>query len=146
MDELVNLGLGSVTRNADVNADVPISTYNLPEGYYYAYAVDTDGRISAKSTRSVTIVDVLSGARQPLISDNINLYYANERIHLHIPKLNFETAQLSIYDIQGRLVLAKTIYDSKTAFDFRTTSALYLAKIAIGGELFCKKLVINKIY
>jgi hypothetical protein len=57
MDALVDAAKGNKAAVIILDTDVVISTSGLPEGIYYAYAVDASGNISGKSTSAVIISD-----------------------------------------------------------------------------------------
>lgn len=59
LEAAVTSGLGKSAFVQSANTDIPVSTYTLPEGTYYAYAIDASGNKSARGANQVTIIDDL---------------------------------------------------------------------------------------
>jgi hypothetical protein len=57
LETAVEQDAGRFAYVTTANTDIPISTYNLTDGTYYAYAVDQAGNKSVKGTNAITIID-----------------------------------------------------------------------------------------
>ncbi|TSA35256.1 MAG: T9SS C-terminal target domain-containing protein, partial [Porphyromonadaceae bacterium] len=57
LEAAVTAGYGRSAYVSAANADIPISTSNLPEGFYYAYAIDAAGNKSLRGTNLITVYD-----------------------------------------------------------------------------------------
>jgi trimeric autotransporter adhesin len=57
LEAAVTAGLGRSGFVVAANADVALSTANLPDGKYYAYAIDAALNKSAKGTNAITVLD-----------------------------------------------------------------------------------------
>jgi len=57
LDAAVDQNAGRSAYVTAANTDIPVSTYNLTDGTYYAYAVDQAGNKSIKGTNAISIVD-----------------------------------------------------------------------------------------
>ncbi|MCD6331855.1 MAG: T9SS type A sorting domain-containing protein, partial [Bacteroidales bacterium] len=57
LEAAVAAGNGRSAYVTAADTDIPISTFNMTPGVYYAYAIDAAGNMSAKGTNAITIQD-----------------------------------------------------------------------------------------
>lgn len=57
LEAAVTAGYGRAVYVSAANTDIPISTANLPDGSYHAYAIDAAGNKSLRGTNLITVLD-----------------------------------------------------------------------------------------
>jgi len=57
LEAAVTAGYGRSAYVSAANTDIPLSTANLPEGSYYAYAIDAAGNKSLRGSNLITVLD-----------------------------------------------------------------------------------------
>lgn len=134
---------GAVTRNNEANNDVQISTFQLPSGYYYAYAVDKEGRMSNKSTRSITVEDFLTSNKQNGIDLKPTIYYAVNSISIRIFHHQFNRAKFELFDIKGQLIISKNLYQQENKIDLNISDSIYIARLTIDNEQYNTKVLVT---
>ncbi|MCD6347475.1 MAG: T9SS type A sorting domain-containing protein, partial [Bacteroidales bacterium] len=60
LEAAVAAGQGRAAWVQFADTDIPISTFNMAEGVYYAYAIDAAGNMSNKGVNKITIDDALA--------------------------------------------------------------------------------------
>lgn len=143
LETALSNNLGAVTRDIIANTDVQISTFNLGEGYYYAYATDIDGRVSSKSTKSITVENSSSVNNTTLLSFEPKIFHANNKINISLSQTQFNAAKFELYDLNGKLILSEKLHYSESVLDANIQEAVYLARLMVDNSLFCKKIIVT---
>jgi hypothetical protein len=142
MEQALSNGLGTVVRNVNANDTIEISTFNLKEGYYYAFAADTEGRISEKSSKSAFIKSIVSVNQSEQAKPSV--YCFNSTVYVNFSNVNFNKASVHIYNSGGKLIHRQRIFESKNTIELGLQESLYFAKVSYDNMSITKKIYLTE--
>jgi hypothetical protein len=141
LNESMAVGISDILANSEIQ----LSTYQLINGYYYAYAIDAEGRISGGSKNWVKITDVLSGyAESPVDQNNPQVFWNSQNIMVRLNSEDYDHANLAIYDLQGRLCYTITLHQKLTTINKHLKNGVYLTQLVIDNQLFNQKIYVQQ--
>jgi hypothetical protein len=134
LDDAVSVykGARSEVRNPDV--DVPIYTLGLYGGFYYLFAVDEDGRISAPGDELINILE--TGPISSLDDEPENTF----RITMHgrVMQLDPDVAEIpyraTLYDISGRTVNRTGTVSGVSRIPVDGPEGVYILRLDLPGQ------------
>lgn len=131
----------AVVRNVSPNEDAKISPKDLLRGMYYVYAVDEEGRISRRSSDyvSVSYPSSLQGVEQNTFA---SVYYTSQDQSVHVTLDHSGLAQLKVFDMFGRLLLADELSMVHSTFPLDSSLGMVVVNIRQGDDEFTAKLLL----
>jgi|GEM_PF-2946145 len=126
-----------------------VNFHNLVSGthYYRVQHLDTDGRSTYSEIVSIDVNDTDIAHREPII--NLFPIPSSDIINIEIDKIDTnENIEMSIYNIEGKLVMSKSfnkIDDNIFQVDISTlNSNLYFMNLTIGKQLITKRISVKR--
>ncbi len=132
-ENAVSIYKGAKATISVPDVSVPIYTKGLYGGFYYLFAVDEDGRISAAGNELINILETgpVNGIPSGLSSSFLIYSYGNR---LFIQPDTDETYSLAIYDLNGRLLHLQSALSGSRELSLDQPSGIMIVKIKTQQE------------
>ncbi len=141
LEASVTTGKGAKTAVTSVNTDMLIPAHGLSLGTYYAYAVDTVGNISDRSTNAITITGV-TGIENGLSDNPVNVYTINGTLVIELNNNSSDIAKADLYNLLGSKLATYTLTEGTNVLS-SAYKGMLIVKISIGKETIIKKLLVQ---
>lgn len=102
----------------------------------YAYELQPDTPINAGDTFSYINAEEFDNSL-------VNVYSFNSNVYIYFYYKLLDKVRVSIYDLAGKCMFTQLLSEQYTQIQPIVSSGVYLIKLEMNNEVFCKKLYIN---
>jgi hypothetical protein len=141
LEASVTANKGAKATVTSVNADILIPAHGLALGTYYAYAMDTVGNISDRSTNAITITGITT-IENNLSTSPVKIYTSNGSIVIEMNNNSSNIAKADLYNLLGNKLATYTLTGGTNVFS-PAFKGMFIVKVNIGKETIIKKLLVQ---
>lgn len=136
--------MASVAYNVQAGVEASLSTYLLPAGYYFSYALDADGRLSERSENWVKVSNPVGILNPEEFSEKPQIYWNRQTLAINLKQNDFKKSNLALFDMQGRILLYESLNQENNIINIPLNTGLYMVRISVDNKVFNEKIYIQQ--